>query len=360
LSAAPLTPGGAAPLADVVRRLPKAELHVHLEGAMPPATLLALARRHGVELPAADEAGLARWFRFRDFDHFVEVYLAISACLREPEDFHRLALDFVDGQARQGVVYTEAHFTISTHLAGGADGGELLDALAGAAAEGERRHRSLLRLIPDIVRNQPLARADATVEWAIAARERGLAVAVGLGGIERGWPAAPFAAHFEAAAAAGLRRVAHAGEHAGPESVREAIERLGAERIGHGVRAIEDPALVAELAASRLPLEVCPTSNLRLGVYPSMADHPFDRLRRAGAAVTVHSDDPPLFGTTLEDEYLRVAEAFGYGPADLAELAAASFRDSFLPAAEKERWRAAVTLRAAELEAAGLSGSAAR
>lgn len=336
-------------LAGFVRRLPKAELHVHLEGAMPPATLLALARRHGVELPADDEAGLERWFRFRDFRHFVEVYLAISACLREPEDFHRLALDFVAGQARQGVVYTEAHFSVSTHLAAGAGGGELLDALAEAAAEGERRHGSLLRLIPDVVRNQPMARADATVEWAAAARERGLAVAMGLGGIENGHPPGPFAAHFEAAAEAGLHRVAHAGEHAGPESVREALDRLGAERIGHGVRAIEDPALVAELAAARVPLEVCPASNLRLGVYPSMAEHPFDRLRRAGVAVTVHSDDPPLFGTTLEDEYLRVAEAFGYGPTELAELAAASFRDSFLPRAEKERRQAEVARRAAEL-----------
>ena len=339
----------AAPLAAFVRRLPKAELHVHLEGAMAPATLLALARRHRVELPADDEAGLARWFRFRDFDHFVEIYLAISACLRAPEDFHRLALDFIAGQARQGVVYTEAHFTVSTHLAGGADGGGLLDALADAAAEGERRFGSALRLIPDIVRNQDLERADATVEWAAAARGRRLAVALGLAGIERGHPSARFAGHFAAAADAGLHRVAHAGEHAGADSVREVIEHCAPERIGHGVRAVEDPPLVAELAARGLPLEVCPTSNLRLGVYPSIAAHPFDRLRRAGVSVTVNSDDPPLFGTTLEDEYLRLAAAFGYGPADLAALAGASFRHSFLPAPERERRRREVERQAADL-----------
>jgi adenosine deaminase len=345
---APGSPPGAR-LAEFVRRLPKAELHVHLEGAMPPATLLALARRHRIALPADDEAGLERWFRFRDFDHFVEVYLAISACLRDAEDFHRLALDVVAGQARQGVVYTEAHFTAGTHLGNGADGGGLLDALADAAAEGERRFGSALRLIPDVVRNLGPDRADVTLDWAIAARGRRLAVALGLAGIERGWPTAPFAGHFAAAAAAGLHRVAHAGEHAGADSVREAIEHCAPERIGHGVRAVEDPALVAELAARGLPLEVCPTSNLRLGVYPSLAAHPFDRLRRAGVAVTVNSDDPPLFGTTLEDEYLRLAATFGYGPADLAALARASFRDSFLPAPERERRQREVERRAADL-----------
>lgn len=342
-------PPPSSPLATFVRRLPKAELHVHLEGAMPPATLLALARRHRVALPADDGAGLERWFRFRDFDHFVEVYLAISGCLRDAEDFHRLALDFAAGQARQGVVYTEAHFTVSTHLAAGADGGELLDALGAAAGEGERRYGSVLRLIPDVVRNMGLDRADATVEWAAAARARGLAVAMGLGGTEHGYPSAPFAGHFEAAATAGLHRVAHAGEHSGPESVRETIEHVGPERIGHGVRASEDPALLAELAARGLPLEVCPSSNLRLGVYPSMAEHPFDRLRRAGVAVSVNSDDPPLFGTTLEDEYLRLADAFGYGAADLAALARAAFSQSFLPPPERERREREVERRAADL-----------
>jgi adenosine deaminase len=181
-----------------------------------------------------------------------------------------------------------------------------------------------------------MERADLTVEWAIAARERGLAVALGLGGIERGHPPGPFAGHYRAASAAGLHRVAHAGEHAGPDSVREAIDLLQPERIGHGVRAVEDPGLVAELAAARLPLEVCPSSNLRLGVYRSMAEHPFDRLRRAGVAVSIGSDDPPLFGTTLVDEYLRLAETFGYGAADLADLASSSFRHSFLPPPERE------------------------
>jgi aminodeoxyfutalosine deaminase len=302
---------------------------------MPPATLLALAARRGVALPADDEAGLRRWFRFRDFDHFVEVYVTCSSCLAEPEDFQRLAVEFLAEQGRQNVVYSEVHFTISTHLARGGDGEAIAEALAAGAAEGERRFGARLRLIPDVVRNMPRERADRTVEWALAGVARGLTVALGIGGVEAGHPPEPFAAHFAAAARGGLRRVAHAGEHAGPDSVRAALEVLGAERIGHGVRAAEDPALVADLARRGVPLEVCPSSNLCLGVFPDLASHPFDRLHRAGVRVSVNSDDPPLFATTLCDEYLRLAATFGYGPRELAGFALAGLAHSFLPAAEK-------------------------
>jgi len=318
---------------------------------MPPATLLALARRHRVALPADDEAGLRRWFRFRDFDHFVEIYLAISGCLRGAEDFHRLVLDVLAEQGRQNVVWTEAHFTVSTHLAAGGDGEGIRQAIAEAAAEGERRFEARLALIPDIVRNAPRERADWTVEWALGgprAPAPGGVVALGIAGIEAGFPCEPFREHFDAAAAAGLHRVAHAGEHGGPDSVRVALDVLGAERIDHGVRAVEDPALVAELARRRIPLDVCPSSNLCLGIYPDLEAHPVDRLRRAGVGVNVGSDDPPLFGTTLTDEYLRLAAAFGYGREDIAGLALASIEHSFLPA-EKE----SALLEAAECAAAG-------
>jgi aminodeoxyfutalosine deaminase len=329
-------------LAAFVTSLPKAEIHVHLEGSIAPRTLLALAKRHGVDLPASDEAGLARWFTFRDFAHFVEVYVTCSRCLREPEDFHRLTADFLAEQARQGVVWSEVHFSISTHLANGGDGEGIRQAIVAAAREAERNLGVGLGLIPDIVRNAPLERADWTVEWALADRTAGTGrvVALGLGGMEQGHPPEPFAAHFAAVAQAGLHRVAHAGEHAGPASVRAALDVLGAERIGHGVRAIEDPALVAELAARGTPLEVCPSSNVCLGVVPDLAAHPFDRLRRAGVAVSLNSDDPPLFSTTLLDEYLRLAATFGYTRRDLAALARASFEHSFLPPAEKQAWLA--------------------
>jgi adenosine deaminase len=321
-------------LESFLLRMPKVELHVHLEGSMRPAVLLELARRNGVELPARDEAGLERWFRFQDFEHFVQIYLACSRSLRRPEDFRFLALDVIAEQARQNVLYTEAHFTISTHLANGADGGEVLAALEEAIAEGERRYGARLRLIPDIVRNVGPEAADRTLEWALAGRGRGV-LALGLSGSESRFPNEPFREHFAAARREGLHVVAHAGEHGGPESIRSVLEICEPERIGHGVRAIEDPALVAELRARGIPLEVCPSSNVCLGVYPDLASHPFDRLWQSGVTVTVNSDDPPFFNTTLTEEYRRLHETFGYGPDRLAELALAGLRCSFLPETEK-------------------------
>ncbi len=315
--------------------LPKVELHVHLEGAMRPAVLLELARRNGIELPAGDEAGLKRWFRFTDFEHFVQVYLACSRALRGPEDFKLLTLDFLADQAYQNVAYTEAHFTISTHLANGADGGEVLVAMAEAIAEGERRYGVGLRLIPDIVRNVGVPPADRTLEWALAGRERGIVVALGLSGSENRFPTEPFREHFAVAKREGLRRVAHAGEHAGPESIRSVLAVCGAERLGHGMRSVEDPSLMEELRASQIPLEVCPTSNVCLAVAPDYAAHPFDRLYRAGLALSVNSDDPSFFNTNLTLEYLRLHQAFGYSPAELAGFSLAALRQSFLPEERK-------------------------
>jgi aminodeoxyfutalosine deaminase len=335
-------------------RMPKVELHVHLEGAMRPAVLLELARRNQIELPARDEAGLKRWFRFRDFEHFVQVYLACSRALRHPEDFQLLALDFLAEQAYQNVLYTEVHFTIGTHLMNGADGAEVLAALEEAAREGYKRYGVLLRFIPDIVRNVPKM-ADATLEWALAGRGRGV-VALGLSGIEAKYPNEPFREHFAAARSAGLHCVAHAGEHAGPESVRSVLDICGAERIGHGVRSIDDPALVERLRTSGIPLEVCPTSNICLGVAPDMASHSFDRLYRAGLSLTVNSDDPSFFNTNLTREYLRLHQAFGYTQAELAGFSLNALRHAFLPETEKadleERFRR-------ELEALGLELSGA-
>jgi aminodeoxyfutalosine deaminase len=318
-------------------RVPKVELHVHLEGSMRPAVLLELARRNGIDLPAKDEAGLKRWFRFTDFEHFVKVYLACSQALRAPEDFQLLTLDVLAEQAYQNVVYTEAHFTISTHLANGANGGELLAAMAEAIAEGKRRYGVTLRLIPDIVRNVGVEPADRTLEWALEGRKRGIVAALGLSGSERLYPNEPFRQHFDAAKLEGIHRVAHAGEHAGPESIRSALEVCSAERIGHGVRAVDDPSLVEELRAAQVPLEVSPSSNVCLGVTPDYASHPFDRLYRAGVALSVNSDDPAFFNTNLTLEYLRLHQAFGYTPAELASFSLGALRQSFLPETDRDR-----------------------
>lgn len=316
-------------------RLPKVELHVHLEGSVRPETLLRLARRNQVALPADNVEGLRQWFRFSDFDHFVSIYLTISRCLRAPEDFQLLVEDFLAEQARQNVGWSEAHFTISTHMTNGANALEIRDAVWEAIRDGEERHGVALRLIPDIVRNLGWKPADRTIEWALDARQHGV-VALGLAGIEKGYPNDPFVEHFAAAAREGLHRVAHAGEHGGPDSVRDVLARLDPERIGHGVRAAEDPALVAELAARRIPVEVCPTSNVCLGVFPDLASHSFDKLLQGGVAVTIHSDDPPLFNTTISEEFRAIQTTFGYSDRDLARLALAALDHSFAPAEVKQ------------------------
>lgn len=322
------------PLEAFLVRMPKVELHVHLEGSIRPGTLLQLARRHGVGLPAEDEAGLREWFRFRDFEHFVQIYLTVSRCLRDPEDFYNLALDFLAEQARQSILYTEAHFTIATHVVNGVDPEATAQALEAARQEARKRFGVELRLIPDIVRNVGEEAGDVTLEWALANRHRGV-VAMGLSGSEDRFPNEPFREHFARAEREGLHRVAHAGEHAGPDSVRSALEVARAERIGHGVRAIDDPALVEELVRRRIPIEVCPTSNLCLKVYPRMEDHPFDRLREAGVRVSVNSDDPPFFNTTLTEEYTALHQTFGYDASRLAGLSLAGLHHAFLDDAER-------------------------
>ncbi len=325
----------AEPLRQLALRMPKVELHLHLEGSIRPRTLLDLARRRRVDLPASDEEGVRRWLRFRDFEEFVQVYLVCSRCLRDPEDFQRLADELMADQARQNVVYSEVHFTISTHVANGVNAEEVGDALGETLEAGERRHGVRMALVPDIVRNVDPRRADLTLEWALANRSRGV-VALGISGIEDR-DDAPFREHFEVARREGLHRVAHAGEQCGPESIRSALECFAPERIGHGIRAVDDPALLAELGERALPLEICPTSNLRLGLVDSLREHPFGRLREAGLELSVNSDDPGFFGTTLADEYLALAEAFELGGEDLARLSLAALRHSFLAAEERQR-----------------------
>jgi len=316
-------------LAGFIRAMPKVELHVHLEGSIQPRTLLALAARHGVDLPADSEAGIHEWFHFRDFAHFVDIYLRCSACLRDPEDFQLIVADFMAEQASQNVLYTEAHFTVSTHLGNGVNGEEVAQALREAAAAGERRWGVELRLIPDIVRNVGPAAADDTLDWTLGPG-RSLVAAMGLSGFESE-ANDPYREHFRTAREEGLHRVAHAGEHAGPESVLSALDDCLAERIGHGISSIRDPALVDRLVDEGIPLEVCPSSNVCLGAVPAASAHPFDRLRRAGVEVTVNSDDPPFFGSTLTQEYELVSRLFGYGEEEIEALALTALRHAFLP-----------------------------
>lgn len=313
--------------------MPKVELHVHLEGSIRAPILLRLADRRGVDLPANDVEGIDRWLEFRDFDHFLDIYLTISRCLRDPEDFQLVTEAFLEAQAEQNVRYTEAHFTISTHVANGANGDEVAEALAETVEAGERNLGVRLRWIPDIVRNVDVGRADKTLEWALENRHR-YVVALGLSGKES-YPTEPFREHFEVAAGEGLHRSVHAGEQSGAGTVWDALELCDAERIGHGIRSVEDPRLLEELVERRIPLEVNPTSNLRLGLVASLEEHPIREIQERGLMWSLNSDDPGLFQTSLTREFELVAELLELSRSNLADLSKAALDHAFMAADER-------------------------
>jgi adenosine deaminase len=330
--------------------MPKVELHVHLEGSIQPETLLELARRNRVALPADTVEGLRAWYRFRDFAHFVEVYVAISNCLCQPEDFELITRRFLERQAAQNIRWSEVTFTpYMHHKWRGLAWEYLLAAINRARAWGEAELGVAMGLVIDIPRGRDLTVAEQTADWAIDGIGRGV-IAFGLGGSEQGHPPEWFAAPFARARAAGLPSVPHAGETVGPESIWGALRALEAVRIGHGVRCIEDPELVAELRARQVPLEVCPVSNVCLGVYASLREHPLPQLLAEGLYVTLNSDDPPMFNTSLTGEYLAAAKTFGLDAGALRGLVMNALRASFLPQAEQARLEADFSAQFARLE----------
>ncbi|EKE43101.1 adenosine deaminase [Oceaniovalibus guishaninsula JLT2003] len=302
-------------MSDAYLAMPKVELHVHLEGAMRPETLLRLARRNGIDLPVSSEKDFARWYRFVDFPHFVEVYLTLSGAIRTPDDLHDLTRDFLLEQARQNVLHTEATYTAQTiHASTGMGFADQMAAIRAAADAVRDSHGTTLRLIVDIPRNLSTPEQSArTAHWVADAHGDGLVAALGLGGYEVGFPPEDFAQAFAIAREAGVPAVIHAGETEGPASIRGALDALHAVRIGHGIACLRDPALVDRLRDSQTMLEVCPSSNVCLGVVPDIAAHPLPRMVAAGLNVCIGSDDPPLFDTTLNDEYALVADTLGLG-----------------------------------------------
>lgn len=325
-------------LIDFIRAMPKVELHIHLEGAIAPETLLRLAEGNGVALPASDVAGLQRWYQFVDFPHFVQVYLAIQDCLRSSDDFSLIAYELGADMARQNIRYREATVTPYTHL--WQDKGLVAEEIIAGLEDGRQRARRdfavEIRWIVDIPRDLPEPAGQVTTDMAIAWLERDV-VALGLGGNEATSPPKPFAPHFARARAAGLHSAPHAGETAGPASIWSALHDLKAERLGHGVRAIEDPALLAYLKERQIPLEVNPASNICLKVYRSLEQHPIAHLWRMGLNVTINSDDPLLFGRTLTQEYEGLATVFGLDAVAIEGLALNGVRATFLPAADRQR-----------------------
>lgn len=334
-----------------IQQMPKAEIHIHLEGSISPETVLELAERNQMlhTLPSENVEELRKWYLFQDFTHFIDVYLAIQGVLQHGEDFELITYQNGADMAAQNIRYREITFTPFLHTGvarKGIPAEEMLEGLESGRQRAKRDFGVEIRWVFDVPRNAnfplkvlplyiPLP-SNKTMEYALMGLDKGV-VGFGLGGYEVKAPAGPFAHAFKKAKAQGLMSVPHAGETEGAHSIWAAIHRLKADRIGHGVRAIEDPALVKYLAEHQIPLEINPTSNICLHVFETMQEHPFRKLDEAGVPVTVNSDDPPLFNTTLSQEYEVLARDFGYEQADLVRIARNAYEFSGLESSVKQR-----------------------
>ena len=313
---------------------PKIELHVHLEGTVRADTLRAIAKRNGYPLP--DD--LESLYRFRDFRHFIEVWILTTNALQTEEDFRQMVVDYAEEAASHGAVYLEGIFSPAERVRRGVPYEAIFEGVCAGAEEAPIE----IRLTPDIPRGFTLEEARATVEWSARYRDRGV-VGVGLGGLEAEFPPEPYAAVFAEAKALGLGSVPHAGEVAGADSVRGALEALQADRLRHGIRAEEDPGLVRELAGRGTVLDVCPLSNLRTGAVRSLEEHPLPRLVAAGVRCSISTDDPAMFDTDLSRDY-EAAESFGLDPRSFYDagvagaLCDASTRDRLRQIGESHDW----------------------
>jgi aminodeoxyfutalosine deaminase len=338
-------------LSTFIAGMPKAELHVHHVGSASPRVVAELAERHPGVVPSDPDA-LGRFFEFRDFAHFIEVYLAVVDLIRTPDDVRLLTYEVAREMALgQQIRYAELTCTPYTSVRPDLEGKGLghtgmaieaySEAIEDARVAAARDFGIRLQWIYDIPGEFGVPAADATLDYALNHSTDGL-VAFGLGGPEIGVPRPQFQPHFDAARAAGLHSVPHAGETTGPQTVWDAVNLLGAERIGHGTSAAEDPELLAHLAATGIPLEVCPSSNVATRAVATLAEHPIGAFRDAGVVVTVNSDDPPMFGTTLNREYEVAADLLGLDEQGVRDLAKAAVDAAFLDDAGKRALHAEI------------------
>jgi adenosine deaminase/aminodeoxyfutalosine deaminase len=315
--------------------LPKAELHVHHIGSASPRAVAGLAARHEGSTPVpADSDRLAAYFTFTDFAHFITVYQTVVDLLRDATDVSTLTYEIACDLAAQNVRYAELTLTPYSSIEHGIPAEEFCEAVEDARRRARTELGVALAWCFDIPGEDGIPAADLTLDVATRLRPDGL-VSFGLGGPEAGVPREQFAPHFQKARALGLHSVPHAGESTGPESIWAALTQLGAERIGHGIAAARDPALMDHLRERGITLEVCPTSNVCTRSVPSLAEHPLPVLVAAGVPVTINSDDPPMFSTTLNGEYAIAAELLGLSLGGIADLARAAVRAAFLAEADR-------------------------
>jgi len=323
-------------LPSVLRRMPKAELHIHIEGSLEPELIFKLAQRNQVELPYADVEALRAAYAFKDLQSFLDIYYAGASVLLKEEDFFDMAWAYLERAAADNVVHAEIFFDPQTHTARGVPFETVIRGLHHACQRAHQEFGLSAKLILCFLRHLSEEDAFATLEAALPYRHH--FIGVGLDSSELGHPPAKFERVFARCRELGLHVVAHAGEEGPPEYIRDALDLLGAERIDHGVQAVHDPELMRRLAHERVPLTVCPLSNIKLCVFPSLDKHNLKALLDAGLCVTVNSDDPAYFGGYVNDNYLRLFEALDLSPKHAYQLAFNSFEASFADAATKKAW----------------------
>ncbi len=304
---------------ELIARLPKAEIHLHLEGTISAETLWAMARANHVALPVGTFSELQALYQFTSFDRFIDLWLLMCSCLRTPQDYERMVDGFLAECSRQNIRYVECHFTPYNHERLGIGGRRALEIVSRRLTESESAGGPVVRLITDISGESADSSGPYTVKL-LEEEAHPLIVALGLGGPEAGLPRSRFASLFDRARAAGYPVVAHAGETGGAEHVREAVLDLGVRRVQHGVRAVEDPSVLRLLAERRICCDVALSSNECLKVVPSVSAHPVRRLREAGVPVTLSTDDPPFFSTDLLREWRRARDELGFDMNELWEL----------------------------------------
>ena len=321
---------------NLIRQLPKAELHLHIEGTLEPEMMFALARRNRVAVPYASVDAVRQAYVFSDLQSFLDIYYAGCAVLIEEQDFYDLAWAYLQRASAEGVRHAEIFFDPQTHVSRGVALKTVIGGLHRALVDGARTLGLSATLILCFLRHLSAESALATLRQALPFRER--FVAVGLDSSEVGHPPSKFQAVFDMARSEGLLTVAHAGEEGPPGYIWEALDLLHASRIDHGVRCLEDDQLVERLVAERIPLTVCPLSNVKLRVFPTLRQHNLRRMLERGLRVTVNSDDPAYFGGYIEDNFRQVTQALGLTQDQVVTLARNSFLASFLPEAEKRRY----------------------
>ena len=321
---------------QLIRTIPKAELHIHIEGSLEPELMFDIARRNGIALRYKSVDDLRSAYEFTDLQSFLDIYYEGASVLRHERDFFDMTMAYLRRAAADNVRHAEIFFDPQTHTAREVDFETVINGITRALAEGEREFEISSKLILCFLRHLSAESAMATLEEALQFKDR--LVAVGLDSGEAGNPPSKFAHVFARARSEGLLAVAHAGEEGPPSYIREALDLLGARRIDHGVRCVEDPALVDELAKKKIPLTICPLSNVKLRVFDEMSDHTLKTLLERGVKVTINSDDPAYFGGYIADNYLAAQRALGLTEDDIRTIARNSFEASFLTEDEKKRY----------------------